>query len=91
MWYKTEKDLILDEMWKLVLRETGVKDDLEYDWFTQENYTYVGSTELCISTDIEVAKLINAINALRGFPEFINVEKIYPESGLPDINFQKRR
>jgi hypothetical protein len=89
MWYKTEKDLILDEMWKLVLRETGVKDDLECDWFTQEDYTYVGSTEHCASTDIEVAKIINAINALRGFPEFINVKKIYPESGVPDIDYSK--
>lgn len=88
--YKTEKDIILDQMWKIVFRETEVKDDAGLDWFTQENYTYIGSTEWLVSDDIEIAKLINAINVLSDFPEFINVKRIHPETGTPCINFSKK-
>ncbi|MDF9524835.1 hypothetical protein P5815_30520 [Bacillus cereus] len=74
--YKTEKDLLIEQMWKLVLdatKENGkVIDDAGCDWFTIDNQTYIGSIEWIVSENIEVARLVNAINTLNGSNNLIN-------------------
>ncbi len=71
--YKTEKDLLIEQMWKIVMdatRENGkVIDDGGCDWFTVDNKTYIGSMEWLVSENIEVARLVKAINTLNGFDD----------------------
>ena len=70
--FKDERTMLLEKMWEIVLRETGVEDDAGCDWFTIDNTTYIGGIDWIISEDKEVAYLVDAINALNGLPEFIN-------------------
>ncbi|MCY9237057.1 hypothetical protein CHCC20491_1879 [Bacillus paralicheniformis] len=70
--FRNEKDILLNQMWDIVLRETQVEDDAGCDWFTLGDDTYIGDTDWLVSSDKEVAKLVNAINALGGYPGFIN-------------------
>ncbi|MBU4642306.1 hypothetical protein [Bacillus toyonensis] len=74
--YKSEKDLLIEQMWKIVLdatRENGkVIDDAGCDWLTVDNKIYIGSTEWLVSENIEVARLVNAINTLNGSNDLIN-------------------
>lgn len=70
--FKNEKDILLSKMWEIVLRETNVKDDVGCDWFTIGNITYIASTDCNVSTNEEVANLVNAINALYGQYDLIN-------------------
>ncbi|WP_309411791.1 hypothetical protein [Bacillus cereus] len=74
--YKTEKDLLIEQMWEIILdatRENGkVIDDAGCDWFTVDNKTYIGSKEWLVSENIEVARLVNAINTLNGSKDLIN-------------------
>lgn len=76
---RNEKDILNKIMWEIVLRnvkdENGNEiDDAGCNWFTLEDKTFIGSTEWCVSTDYEIADLINAINALNSCPELINQE-----------------
>ncbi|MGX5430327.1 hypothetical protein [Bacillus cereus] len=74
--YKTEKDLLIEKMWKIVLDATKenekIIDDAGCDWFTINNQTYIGSIEWLVSNDLEVARLVNAINSLNGSNKLIN-------------------
>ncbi|WPU78162.1 hypothetical protein SNE23_29815 (plasmid) [Bacillus sp. RA(2023)] len=74
--YKTEKDLLIEQMWKIVLdvtKENGkLIDDAGCNWFTINNRTYIGSIELLVSENNEVARLVNAINTLNGSYDLIN-------------------
>ncbi|WP_195536353.1 hypothetical protein [Bacillus paralicheniformis] len=70
--FRNEKDILLNQMWDIVLREIQVEDDAGCDWFTLGDDTYIGDTDWLVSSDKEVAELVNAINALGGYPEFIN-------------------
>ncbi|EOP32340.1 hypothetical protein U0X36_25920 [Bacillus thuringiensis] len=74
--YKTEKNLLIQQMWNIVLFNTAkdgeVIDDAGCDWFTIDNCTYIGSTEWLVSENIEVARLVNAINMLNGSNDLIN-------------------
>lgn len=74
--YKIEKDLLIEQMWKIVLDVTKenrtVKNDAGCDWFTIDNRTYIGSIEWLVSENIEVARLVNAINTLNGSNKLIN-------------------
>ncbi|PGA76409.1 hypothetical protein [Bacillus pseudomycoides] len=76
MIYKNEIDLLKEKMWRVILdatKENGnVIDDVGCDWFTIDNSTYIDSIDWKISEDIEVARLINAINALNGSHKKIN-------------------
>ena len=69
---KNEMDFILEQMWQIVLRETGVDDDSGCDWFTRGSTTFIGDIDWVVSEKEEVANLVNAINALNGLPELIN-------------------
>ncbi|MGG3652558.1 hypothetical protein [Bacillus pseudomycoides] len=66
--YKNEKQLLEEQMWSIVLNATKEKgviiDDASCDWFTVGNFTFIGSTEWLVSSDQEVANLVNAINVL---------------------------
>ncbi len=73
MRYRNEKDMILEQMWGIVLRETKV-DDAGCDWFTSDNCTFIRDAEWMISDDKEIANLVNAINALKGYLDLINKE-----------------
>jgi len=73
MRYKSEKTLLIEKMWEMVLRETEVEDDAGCDWFTMNDKTFIAHTDWCVSHDQDVANLVNAINSLNGFYEFINV------------------
>ncbi|WP_044782906.1 MULTISPECIES: hypothetical protein [Bacillus cereus group] len=74
--YKTEKDLLIEQMWEIVLNATKENgkliDDAGCDWFTINNCTYIGSIEWLVSENIEVARLVNAINTLNGSNDLIN-------------------
>lgn len=74
--YKTEKNLLIQQMWNIVLFNTAkdgeVIDDAGCDWFTIDNCTYIGSIEWLVSENIEVARLVNAINSLNGSNKLIN-------------------
>lgn len=70
--FKDERTMLLEKMWEIVLRETGVEDDAGCDWFTIDHATYIGGIDWIVSEDKEVACLVDAINALNGLPEFIN-------------------
>ena len=74
--YKTEKDLLIEQMWKIVLdvtKENGkLIDDAGCNWFTINNRTYIGSIEWLVSENNEVARLVNAINTLNGSYDLIN-------------------
>ncbi len=70
--YKNERTIIEEQMWNIVLGETEIKDDAGCDWFTIGDNTYIGNVDWLVSTNEEVAELINAINALNGRLEFIN-------------------
>ncbi|EJR50087.1 hypothetical protein IIO_06400 [Bacillus cereus VD115] len=80
--YKTEKDLLIEQMWEIVLdatKENGnLIDDAGCDWFTINNRTYIGSTEWLVSENIEVARLVNAINMLNGSNNLISKYKEVP-------------
>jgi calcineurin-like phosphoesterase len=77
--FLSEKQKLIDSMWEIVLRtvvrEQQTKepfDDAGCDWFTVGNHTYVGDVDWLVSTNEEVAQLVNAINSLYGHTEFIN-------------------
>jgi hypothetical protein len=69
---RNEKDILINLMWEIVLRETQIEDDAGCDWFTLGNDTYIGSTDWHVSSSKEVAELVNSINTLNGYPELIN-------------------
>ena len=74
---KNEEQILLDMMWAILLRtleeqEGKPFDDAGCDWFTVGDNTYVGDVDWHISSNPEVAKLVNAINSLMGSTEFIN-------------------
>ncbi|TCJ05060.1 hypothetical protein [Cytobacillus praedii] len=70
--FKNEKQIIEEQMWSIVLRETCVEDDAGCDWFTIGNNTFIGSVEWHVSSNEEVSDLVNAINALNGHFDLIN-------------------
>ncbi|MBJ8030710.1 hypothetical protein [Bacillus cereus group sp. N21] len=74
--YKNEKQLLEEQMWKIVLhatKENGVFiDDAGCDWFTIHDETFIGSVEWIVSRDQEVANLVNAINTLNGNLHLVN-------------------
>ncbi|WP_255300294.1 hypothetical protein [Bacillus pseudomycoides] len=49
-----------------------VINDAGCDWFTIDNRTYISSIEWLVSENIEVARLVNAINTLNGSNDLIN-------------------
>ena len=72
-----EESKILQMMWDVLLRATeddngNAIDDTGCDWFTVGNKTYIGGMGWLVSNNPEVANLVNAINALKGYTEFIN-------------------
>ncbi|MGF7535035.1 hypothetical protein AAGG74_15300 [Bacillus mexicanus] len=73
--YKTEKDIIEEQMWKIILRETKVNDDAGCDWFTIGNKTFIGDLDWQVSSKKEVADLVNAANALNGLTSLINAKR----------------
>lgn len=75
MRYKDEKTLLLEKMWEMVLRETKVEDDAGCDWFTMGNNTYIAHTNWCVSSDPDVANMVNAICCLNEWYEFIDVKE----------------
>lgn len=67
MHYLNEKDLIIRQLWDMVNRELGKIDDAGCSWSTVGNTTYINNDpEWLVSQDPEIAKFINAINALEG-------------------------
>lgn len=64
--YRSEKDIIEEKLWEIILRETKVDDDAGCDWFTIGNQTYIGGVDWHVSNDQDVANLVNAMNALNG-------------------------
>lgn len=85
---KVNKNALLREMWISLIeavKENGemnenVIKNLDSGWFTYENYTYLASsgddlannTIVLVSKDIEIARLVNGINAFNGFYDRIN-------------------
>lgn len=69
---RNEKKILLNLMWEILLRETQVEDDAGCNWFTLGDDTYISDTYWHVSSNKEVAELVNAINALKGCPKFIN-------------------
>lgn len=69
--YRNEKDLIIEQLWTIVFRTIGSIDDAGCDWLTIGNITCIANSEWVVSHDPEIARLVNAINALSGNPEFI--------------------
>lgn len=74
--YKNEKQLLEEQMWRIVLnatKENGVFiDDAGCNWFTIHDETFIGSTEWKVSRDQEVANLVNAINTLNRDLHLVN-------------------
>ncbi|MDA2637865.1 hypothetical protein PDQ79_25580 [Bacillus cereus] len=74
--YKNEKQLLEEQMWKIVLHATKINgvfiDDVGCDWFTIHNETFIGSAEWKVSRNQEVASLVNAINTLNGNLHLVN-------------------
>lgn len=68
--YRNEKECIIERLWAIVLRDAGKVDDAGMDWFTVGDNTYIGTLAWQVSDHAEVAKCVNAINALDGHPEF---------------------
>ena len=68
--YRDEKELIIEHLWAIVLREVGKVDDAGMDWFTVGDETYIGVLDWQVSQHAEVARCVNAINSLDGHPEF---------------------
>lgn len=66
------RNAIIHFLQEMIIRETGVEDDAGCDWFTLDNETYIGGVDWLVSKNEEVAKLVNALNALEGHPELIN-------------------
>lgn len=66
--YRTEKDLIIEQLWQIVNRTLEI-DDAGCDWFTVGHFTYIANLGWRVSEDEEVAKLVGAINCLNGYPE----------------------
>lgn len=67
---QNEMNILVGKMWGIVLRETKIDVDVDTDaangkWFTIGNNTYIKNTERKVSSDKNVAKLVNAINALK--------------------------
>ncbi|MFP7275779.1 hypothetical protein SFC17_12695 [Bacillus paralicheniformis] len=54
------------------MRETQVEDDAGCNWFTLGDNTYIADTDWHVSSNKEVAELVNAINALEGHLQLIN-------------------
>ncbi|KIU04578.1 hypothetical protein SC09_contig8orf00257 [Bacillus subtilis] len=79
---RNEKDILLNQMWDIVLRETQVEDDSGCDWFTIGDNTYIGDTDCHVSSNKEVAELVNAINALEGQSGLKKVVHITPEYAI---------
>lgn len=74
--YKTEKEIIEEKMWEIVLRETKINDDAGCDWFTVGDFTYIGDVDWEVSNKKEVAELVNAINALNGRLSLIDDKEV---------------
>ncbi|PHE99952.1 hypothetical protein COF81_09550 [Bacillus pseudomycoides] len=74
--FTTEKNLLIQQMWNIVLSHTTKNRenivDARSDWFTIDNQTYIGSIKCLASEDIEIARIVNAINALNGSNKLIN-------------------
>lgn len=69
--YRNERDMIIEQLWKVVMRDVGPIDDAGCDWFTIGNDTFIASAEWQVSDEPEVARCVNAINALKGFSSLI--------------------
>ena len=69
--YRSEKDLIIEQLWNIVFRALGTIDDAGCDWFTYKGSTFIGSEDWHVSNDPEIGRLVNAINALKGYTQFI--------------------
>lgn len=54
----------IDDKWKKIVQETGVKDDGGLDWFTDGQNTYIGSEEWMVSEDPRVAQLLLEVQDL---------------------------
>lgn len=60
----TQNDLSYSIM-KVVLRELGNIDDAGCSWLTDGDDTYIGDQEWKVSSDSNIARLVDAANILR--------------------------
>ena len=85
--YRSEKELIIEQLWAIVLREVGKVDDAGADWFTVGGVTYIGCLSWQVSDHAEVAKCVNAVNALDGHPEFAYLSRFDAELAQRDTDY----
>jgi len=67
-----EKDSLIEQIKEIVLRETEIVYDAGCDWYTVGNLTFIEKEDLHVSSNEEVANLVNAMNALQGKYKLIN-------------------
>lgn len=82
--FKSEKDIIEQQLWDVVKRGVTPNIHKNAKWFTVEDKTYVGTYTLdrvrsvwvmngtSVSGDAEIARVVDSINALNGKKDFID-------------------